>query len=312
MRVTLMHNPGAGAEQPSKRKLIRYFEKAGHTVTYQSTDARRFARALDDPGDCVAIAGGDGTVRKVMLRLIGRNVFCAVVPLGTANNIARALGLMGEARQIIRSLSAARFSRIDVGMARGPWGDLPFLEGAGTGIFPRMMLTRIRHKQRKVQDAVDLHGSLDGGLHLLLQILHRYKGRKCRLTLDGDEVHGNFLMIEALNIPTIGPVLALAPRANPGDGFLDVAIAETQHRARLHKLLATTLTKNARPPALKVRRAQRIEWTGPASDFHYDDELWPEVTNGRVRPRITGTIKIEIRVLPGVLRVLTPETTVQT
>ena len=69
--------------------------------TYQSTKEKGLEHALEDPGDVVLVAGGDGTVRKAAEFLIGRGVPIALLPLGTANNVSRTLGLSDSVQEVI-------------------------------------------------------------------------------------------------------------------------------------------------------------------------------------------------------------------
>src|SRR5262245_31057092 len=92
MRVTLIHNPGAGDDkQPSKGQLEALIREAGHDVRYQSVREQGWSKVLKKAADLIAVAGGDGTVGKVARRLIGRGIPIAVLPVGTANNISRTL-----------------------------------------------------------------------------------------------------------------------------------------------------------------------------------------------------------------------------
>jgi len=52
--------------------LVELLCAAGHKVNYQSSKEKKWKKALKNPGDIVAVAGGDGTVGKVARRLIGR------------------------------------------------------------------------------------------------------------------------------------------------------------------------------------------------------------------------------------------------
>src|SRR5438128_10331540 len=119
MRVTLIHNPTAGDESFSATELTALIEQAGHKVSYQSSK-KDFKSALKKPGDLVAVAGGDGTVRKVAIQLLERNLIpIAVLPCGTANNIARSLGLTESPPELIAGWPSARRRGFDVGVARG-------------------------------------------------------------------------------------------------------------------------------------------------------------------------------------------------
>src|SRR6266498_4685466 len=94
MKVTLLHNPYAGdADQPSGDEILSLIRSAGHSAVYQSSKEPGWEKALEEAADIVAVAGGDGTVGKVAKRLIGNHTPIAVLPLGTANNIATALNL---------------------------------------------------------------------------------------------------------------------------------------------------------------------------------------------------------------------------
>ena len=134
MRITLMHNPKAGRGNHAKRGLMAALANAGHRAIYQSTKKSDYEKALKKPTDLVLAAGGDGTVGKVAHELIDSGIPLSVLPLGTANNLARTLGFIGSPREIIAGLEAGKRRAFDVGVARGPWGKRYFFESAGGGL----------------------------------------------------------------------------------------------------------------------------------------------------------------------------------
>src|SRR5207248_3312177 len=89
VRITLIHNPGAG-RQPAgdAAKLRKLLSDAGYELRYQSAKEDGWKRALKKPADLIVVAGGDGTVAKVTRRMVGRGVPIGVLPSGTANNIS--------------------------------------------------------------------------------------------------------------------------------------------------------------------------------------------------------------------------------
>jgi len=94
VRVTLIHNPGAGKQDYDAKALLKLLRRAGHKPRYQSSKEKGWDRVLDKRAGLVVVAGGDGTVAGVARRMVGRGVPVAVLPDGTANNIARSLGLL--------------------------------------------------------------------------------------------------------------------------------------------------------------------------------------------------------------------------
>src|SRR5438128_6257597 len=136
MHVTLIHNPSAGdGAQFGRDALLRLVRAAGHDVTYQSTKERKWATALQQPADLIAVAGGDGTIAKVAKRILGRGVPLTVLPMGTANNVARTFGLADRPlEQLVAEWKVSPNVSVDAALAKGPWGQSYFIESLGIGL----------------------------------------------------------------------------------------------------------------------------------------------------------------------------------
>ncbi len=131
MRITLMHNPKAGDAEHGRKELMAALAKAGHHATYQSTKKSDYKKALKKPTDLVLAAGGDGTVVKVACRLVDTGIPLSVLPLGTANNLARSLGFLASPEEIIARLEGGKRRAFDIGVTRGPWGTRYFFRSRG-------------------------------------------------------------------------------------------------------------------------------------------------------------------------------------
>src|SRR5437773_8069388 len=92
MRVVIVHNSAAGENRYDRDSLVRLITRGGHETTYFASKNAAWKGAIDDRAEVVVVAGGDGTVAEVATSIVGRGVPIAVLPLGTANNISRALG----------------------------------------------------------------------------------------------------------------------------------------------------------------------------------------------------------------------------
>src|ERR687891_1899523 len=149
MRVTLIHNPKAGDAKYGQKELMATLAKAGHQATYQSTKERGYKKGLKKTDDLVLVAGGDGTIAKVARELLDSGIPLSVLPLGTANNLARSLGFSGSPEEIIARLDGGKTRAFDVGKARGPWGERYLFEGAGAGLLADYVQSAKKEKKKK-------------------------------------------------------------------------------------------------------------------------------------------------------------------
>jgi diacylglycerol kinase family enzyme len=292
VRVTLIHNPGAGRQDGNgASRLVRLLEAEGHAVRAASAGDQDWKQVLQAPADLVAVAGGDGTVARVAKAMVGRGIPVAPLPAGTANNIARTLGLIDRPwEELVRAWRGARRVRLDVGIARGPWGERYFVEGVGAGLFacllgssdPARELARLQPPQARVAHA--------------LQVLKK-EAADCRAieiagTIDGADFSGRYLLFEVVNLMYVGPSLFLAPDSQPGDGTFDVVVVRETERDRLLNYLGTWQENRERLSVLPTRRGKRLrmQWTG--FELHVDDQLLPAQEGGTLELSV-GELSVE-------------------
>src|SRR5215470_544219 len=271
MRVTLIYNPKAGDEQQTGEDLADLLRSAGHVVKRHSSKDEHLAAVLEGSPDLVAIAGGDGTISKVARIMAGRGIPLAALPTGTANNISRTLGVTGiTLEKQIAAWPNWRKVPLDIGLARGPWGSRQFVESVGMGLLAWSI---------PQADASAMLHHMDGAKKkfryvraMLADRLKEAPQMHCTLTLDGKDMSGEYLMIEAMNIRSIGPNVELAPEADPGDGLIDVVAVAPADRSALRGHFRGP-RKPRQLPTYRGREL-RMEWTD--FDVHFDDDMWPD------------------------------------
>jgi diacylglycerol kinase family enzyme len=302
MRVTLIHNPKAGAdEQPDARALRKLVKDAGHEVSYRSSKEDGWKSALKEDADLIAVAGGDGTVCRVARRMAGRGVPIAVLPLGTANNIATSLGIaeIPVSKQIAAWEDAPRVP-FDTARAKGPWGSRRMIEGLGIGLFAWTMPQASDSKAlEKIEDPDE---ALAHVLKMLQDRLEHYKPRELEARLDGRDISGSYLMFQAMNLQYVGPHLHLAPGVEPGDGVLHVVTVGEAERERLHKYLGHWQKGNTPAVDLPTFKGHELRIERGEYEVHVDDKPWPD-------PEDSETSKggaIEVEVEPATLEILVP------
>jgi diacylglycerol kinase (ATP) len=264
VRITLISNAGAGKGAASAAELGRAIEAAGHTVEVRPAKKRKVSQALDHPGDLVVVAGGDGTVGRAMKALAGSSVPMAILPTGTANNIATSLGVRGEPGALAQRWEKLDVRKVDVGTVRGPWGESRFVESVGIGLLGKLIHPEVGDDIEGTDEARSAARRLARSLPAPLR----------RVEVDGEDRSASYLLLEAMNIRCAGPNLWLADHARAGDGKLEIVRAVESDRPAL---VALADTFGASRPTLTTEQARRLPlWCG-ADELHVDDEHGSEL-----------------------------------
>ena len=297
MRVVIVHNAGAGESEHDPESLVRLIRGAGHEVAYFSSRDAAWKAAVDNRTELVAVAGGDGTVAEVGIAMAGRQVPIAVLPLGTANNIARAVGQAdGSFEDLVADWAAGRPQRFDIGVARGPWGTFRFLESVGAGLLADSMAAINEGKADHIAQTKGAAGRMAEARGLFDRLLSRMAAIPFGVSVDGHDRSGEYLLLEVLNFGASGPNLRLAPDALAFDGLLDVVLVDAHHR----RDLADHLSSSPQVPALPVYRGRQVRLSCDRCTLHLDDEVW-----ARQRPG-EDPIVVELSIEPQALTFLVP------
>jgi len=291
MRVTVVHNTKAGCGFLSREELVGELVYAGHEVTEANDLDQDLGHGLQQRCDVVIAAGGDGTILSVAKRLQHGHVPLIVLPLGTANNFARTLGMTRDMPRLLKLMEHRKVRVIDLGMVTGTWGSDYFIESAGVGWFCDALI-----------EAVDDHDKTpERAQQVLIDYLANYRPRSWSVQIDDQDASGNYVLIDVMNAGMMGPNLHLGPTANPCDGAFDVVLVTAHEQPALLDYLHD-LRKDQRPPPpeLQVRRARHVRFELGGRAMRVD---------GNLRPRV-GALRSEfadVRVLPGAVRVWLPE-----
>ncbi|HEX7706420.1 MAG TPA: diacylglycerol kinase family protein [Thermoanaerobaculia bacterium] len=294
MRVILMHNPSAGSEDHTARDLIKKVRDAGHEVIADVSRRRDLTAALRKPCDLVAVAGGDGTVGKAADSLAGTGVPFTVLPLGTANNIAETLGCTGEADDLIPEWERYEIRGFDRGSIVQANETSGFIEAFGFGAFPRII-----RSANDSEEPEDPEEKLERDLTIFQSVVEEIETARYTISADGSDLSGEYLLVEVMNIPTLGPNVPLTPPSVPGDGTFELVLASESERDALVALVAG-LRKGRRPQAsLPSSRAKHVVISCSDRRYHRDGTLSGTSKKGR-------RSHFEISVEPHALQILAP------
>jgi diacylglycerol kinase (ATP) len=300
MRVTLVHNESAGDEAYESRDLLALLRDCGHVARVVGNEDDHIRAAIRRSPDVIVVAGGDGTVAKVALAMheTGAEVPLFILPAGTSNNIATSLDLPDDVPALALALSGAREARLDVGVVNAPWGREHFVEGVGFGFIGTMLAREgtVRERVTRTGRAIRAvlqnkeRGTPTSGV---ARLIRHETSRRSRVQADGEELSGEYIAVEIMNIRRIGPRVELAPAARGDDGLLDLVLVREEDREALAAYVEAGGGSDAPPPGITRRvRGARVSW--PSAGGHVDDEVWPKgkAQAGDVSVAIAGSISL--------------------
>lgn len=282
VKISLLYNEKAG-EGVLAANLRRELERAGHQLLHVVGKDADLMPIVSGSTDLVVAAGGDGTVWRAARALAGHSTPMAILPLGTANNIASSLGIEGSLADLIQGWEGAGRRPLDVGIARGTWGEAFFVEAVGSGLVSAGIEAMDGMKKRLKGE--DSDSKVARAVRTYRDVLSQLPARSWQFTVDGHSVEGEFILLEVLNIRSVGPKLVLSSEAHPADGFFDVVSAGEEHRHQIDRYLGERLAGREAFLSLPMRRARKVEIRG-WDEMHLDDQ----VSRGAF-----GTVSIEIQ-----------------
>jgi YegS/Rv2252/BmrU family lipid kinase len=238
-------NPDAGGGRAARLKRAIEDSLAGSAkrpmlfVSQDAALARRIVDALPSGGR-VVIVGGDGSVSQLLPSLVAGGHELGVVPLGSGNDTAHALGV-GRLnwRDALTHALQAKAAPVDLGEvcwtnARGFEQRSLFLSSLCTGFdaavtqYALSLPRWLRGKPRYL-----------GATLLELLALRQFD---MRTVIDGRAIHaGPVLLASTLNTRTYGAGMPMAPGAEIDDGQLDLVLADSMGLARVLALLPRML-----------------------------------------------------------------------
>ncbi len=291
MRYLFIRNPRAGTDRDRAALtatlnafIVRHALDASVVETQRAGHATELASAASAAGTDVVVAiGGDGTMNETARALIGTSTTFGLIPRGSGNGLARHLDIPLTLDAALDNIVHGHVYTIDAGEAAGRL----FFCAAGAG-FDAAVLERFNTLPRRGFSAY---------LTAAAQLYFTHQPEEFTITVD-DEAPQKLpaLLIALANAAQFGNGAVIAPGADIGDGQLDLVVVSPFQHVSAPKIVARLFTGSLdQSRHIKRFKGTRfvIERANPGP-MHVDGEL------------ITAPAKIEVRTLPGCLRILAP------
>ena len=278
-KVTLISNPKTGRYGSRRLRPIQeaasQLESLGVTVDLKLTagpgDAAQIAaRAARNGSADVIVAGGDGTINEAIQGLAGTNARLGILPRGTANVLARELGLPLDDERAVAVAAQGKSRKIYLGLAinEATGEKRHFVLMAGIGLDASVV--------RRVQPS--LKKRIGKGAFWISGLSHLADWNPIPFTLEinGKQYTATFAAIG--KAARYGGDLAITPGARLDQREFEICIIETMSRVRYLHLLSYAM-RNGMPrdkPEVRFVNADSVKAYGEAA-VQIDGELIGEL-----------------------------------
>lgn len=242
-QVVVLSNPTAGGRR--HRRLLptildRLAANGAQPRLLAASDGaaaeRECRQALADGATAVVAVGGDGTVHAALQAVAGTGVPLAIVPTGTGNDLAAALGVPAEplaaAAAAASGLRSGATRAVDLARvtpagqaddAQTRWYGAVLAAGFDAIVNERANRMRWPRGDRRYDLAIFLE-------------LARLPVRRYRIGLDGTWLDIDAILVAVGNTASYGGGIRICPAADPTDGLLDVVVGAAMPRRTLVRL----------------------------------------------------------------------------
>lgn len=228
-RALLIVNPRARRGAESIASVRTVLEQAGIEIEEAQTSDKENASELisrrADHVDLAIVGGGDGTLNAAAAGLVYTGLPLGVLPLGTANDFARTLGIPADPVKAAEIIVAGQQKLIDLGEVNGHL----FLNVASIGFSAELAAELTEYAKRR-------WGTL-GYAIVAARILMRSRLFTAYVDHDGESEEIRTMQVSVGNGRHYGGGLTVEETATADDGWLDLYSLEVDHWWRLLRLL---------------------------------------------------------------------------
>lgn len=290
-RIALMRNPtitGSRVARLTAAVVSRLREQVEvHLFCGESVaESAALLRVACAECDAVAVLGGDGLAHLAVQEVAGSDIPFGIIPAGTGNDLAEALGVprdpLAAADALLRALGTGETSRVDLGRTgSGRWWATILCAGFDSAVNERANRMHWPRGPRRYDVAIAVE-------------MMRLRPRAFTMQLDDEPMSLSATLIAVGNAPQYGGGKVIAPAASMADGCFAVTVVGAVNRRTLARV-APTLPHAGHigHPSVSTFEARRVTLSAPGTVAYADGE------------RI-GPLPVSTTCVPGALRVLLP------
>jgi diacylglycerol kinase (ATP) len=269
-RIALVVNPVSGVGRAARlAAAVAQRLGAGASVQVHAgatpEESADLLRAVAGASDAVVVLGGDGIVHLALQALALGDVPLGIVPAGTGNDTADALGLpadpMAACDAVLAALDSGSVRRIDLGhTSAGQWWGTVLCAGFDSAV------TRTANKLRWPK------GPRRYDIAIGVEVL-KLRARPMRIRIDDEQLELPITLVAVGNAPQYGGGKYITPHAKMDDGVFSVAVIEAVSRIELARMAPSlNYAGHLTHPAVRMYSARTVELEAPRTVAYADGE----------------------------------------
>jgi diacylglycerol kinase (ATP) len=287
--IALLINPtsgggrGARAGKAAAGLLTNAGRNVHELVGRDSGESEDMAREAVARGvDALVVVGGDGMIHLGLQAVGGTDVPFGVIPAGSGNDFARALGIpLGDAEAAADIVAGGHERKVDLGRVGERWFG---------GVVAAGFDARVNDRANRMRWP---RGRMRYNLAMLAE-LGVFRPVQYRIELDGDPWDTHAMLVTIGNTPSYGGGMKVTPGALLDDALLDVMVVKPISKARFLAVFPKVYSgTHVQLPYVEVRKAQRVHVEAEAITAYVDGER-------------LGPLPQTFEAVPAALRALVP------
>jgi YegS/Rv2252/BmrU family lipid kinase len=286
-KILFVVNPIAGGKEKKdwETAIREFFKDSTYGIEFYiqagQNDKASILHHIERFGpDKVVAIGGDGTV-KMVAGIVKETTMClGIIPAGSANGLARELGIPADVNEAIKIILNGREGKVDAIKINEE--ELCF-HLSDIGLNALLV---------KYFDASKKRG-MWGYARSLLKMLWNKRKMRVTITTDNETVKRKAYMVVLANAEKYGTGAVINPHGDVSDGEFDIVVVRKINVIEIFK--AVTARKNFNPQKIEVFRTKNVS-------LRFQQKA-PFQVDGEYQGRIA---MLNARILPGIVNVMLP------
>ncbi len=288
LRALLLVNSNSRQGEERYQEAINCLNDLGLEIITESTEhpnqlgdvIRRYQQEID----LVIVGGGDGTLNAAVDAIVETQLPLGILPLGTANDLARTVGIPNSIPQACQIIASGKLRRIDLGSVNGKY----FFNVASLGL--SVKITQQLTKEIKRRWGIFAYAAI------AFQVIWKSRPFRAEIRINDELIPIKTVQIAVGNGRYYGGGMAVVHDAAIDDQRLDLYSLEIDHWWQILPLLpAMRQGRHIHSPNVRVLEGQEITvYTRKTHSINTDGE-------------ITTQTPAVFRVIPQAIAVLVPE-----